>query len=184
MFYFDLWQKDGVEGDMSICCVCFAEMPRKRLKYHFRERHKPKDNGLLCPGENAVKTWANDHFWITTYNDHHFSVLHVFRAFKLKVSSKQHPPVNNGNYLGTPKVVCRCTHSYSQTCASDHLLITTICLQRPPFCGPVFILYSIKLPLNNDHMSTTATNLGSQVWSLTRCTQVWLYFIPENFVLL
>lgn len=25
-------------------------MPQKRLKYHFRERHKPKDNGLLCPG--------------------------------------------------------------------------------------------------------------------------------------
>ena len=32
----------------------FFQMPQKRLKYHFRERHKPKDNGLLCPGFYAV----------------------------------------------------------------------------------------------------------------------------------
>ena len=28
----------------------YFQMPQKRLKYHFRERHKPKDNVLLCPG--------------------------------------------------------------------------------------------------------------------------------------
>ena len=44
--------------------------------------------------------------------------------------------------------------------------ITTTCLQRPPFLGPIFTLCNLKLPLNNDYLSTTATNLGSLGWSL------------------
>ena len=44
--------------------------------------------------------------------------------------------------------------------------LTTTCLQRPPFWGPIITLYSIKLPLNNDHLLTTATSIGSRGWSL------------------
>jgi len=55
---------------------------------------------------------------------------------------------------------------YSQTWANDHLRIATTCLQRPLFCGPVFLVYSIKVPLNNDHLSTTATIFGSRGWPL------------------
>ena len=55
---------------------------------------------------------------------------------------------------------------YSQTWVNDHLWTTTTCLQRPPFWGPIFTFYNIKLPLNNDHLSITATNLGSRGWSL------------------
>ena len=40
------------------------------------------------------------------------------------------------------------------------------CLQRPPFWGPIFTFCNIKLPLNNDHLSTTAWSLGSRGWSL------------------
>ena len=50
---------------------------------------------------------------------------------------------------------------------------TTTCLQRPPFLGFIFTFYKIKLPQNNDHLSTTTTNIGSPGWSLY---QVWLYF--------
>ena len=42
----------------------------------------------------------------------------------------------------------------------------TICLQRPPFWGPIFNVYNINLPLNNDHLSTKATNLGTRGWLL------------------
>ncbi len=55
---------------------------------------------------------------------------------------------------------------YSQTWVNNHLQITTTCLQRPPFWSPNLSLYNIKLPLNKDHLSTTATNLGSWGWSL------------------
>jgi hypothetical protein len=51
--------------------------------------------------------------------------------------------------------------------------LTTICLQRPQYLIPNVGLYNINLPLNNDHLSTTATNLGSQGWSL--------YFQKKNF---
>ena len=44
--------------------------------------------------------------------------------------------------------------------------LTTTCLQRPPFLGPIFTFCDIELPLNNDHLSTTATNLGFRGWSL------------------
>jgi hypothetical protein len=56
--------------------------------------------------------------------------------------------------------------NYCQTWTNDHLWITTTCLQRPLFLGPDFNVYSIDLPLNNDHLSTTATILGSRGWSL------------------
>ncbi len=47
-----------------------------------------------------------------------------------------------------------------------HLRIATTCLQRPPFWSSNFSFY--KLPLNNNHLSTTATNSGFLGWSL--CT--------------
>ncbi len=38
--------------------------------------------------------------------------------------------------------------------------------QRPPFWDPNILLLLQKWPLNNDHLSTTTANLGSQGWSL------------------
>ncbi len=35
--------------------------------------------------------------------------------------------------------------------------MATTCLQQPLFWGPVFLIYSVKLPLNNDHLSTNTT---------------------------
>ncbi len=64
---------------------------------------------------------------------------------------------------------------YSQTWVNEHRRITTTCLQRPPFWGPIFNFYNIKLPLNNDHLSTMATNLGSRGWSLYTCLTVPFY---------
>jgi len=55
---------------------------------------------------------------------------------------------------------------YSQTWVNDHLRITTTCLKRLQFWGPNFNFHNTKLPLNNDHLSTTATNFGSQGWLL------------------
>jgi len=55
---------------------------------------------------------------------------------------------------------------YSQTWVNDHLQITTTCLQRPLFWGPDFNFHYKKLPLNNNHLSTTATHFGSRRWSL------------------
>ncbi len=55
---------------------------------------------------------------------------------------------------------------YSQTWANSHLLIAPTCLLRPSFWGPVLNHYSIKWPLNNDHLSTTATIFGCQGWLL------------------
>jgi hypothetical protein len=47
----------------------------------------------------------------------------------------------------------------------------TTCLQRPSFWSPNLSLYNTNLPLNNDHLSTTTTYLGSRGWSLyTRLT--------------
>ncbi len=61
---------------------------------------------------------------------------------------------------------CSPTSNYSQTWVNDHLQITTTCLQWPLFCGPNFNFHNIKLLLNNDHLSTTATNFWSWGWSL------------------
>ena len=60
---------------------------------------------------------------------------------------------------------------YSQTWANDHL---------PLFCGPVFSFYNIKLPLNNDHLSTTTTNLGSRGWALYTGMTVFLFDFAEQ----
>ncbi len=68
---------------------------------------------------------------------------------------------------------------YSQTWVNDHLRMTTTCLQRPLFWAPDFNFYNIKLPLNNDHLSTTATNFGTRGWSLYtgltvfKCQDCW-----------
>ena len=62
---------------------------------------------------------------------------------------------------------------YSQTRVKDRFQITTTYVQRPPFLGPVFNIYIIKVALNNDHLSAI---LGSQGWSLyislTVCTLI------------
>ncbi len=49
---------------------------------------------------------------------------------------------------------------------NDHLRIATTFLQRPLFWSPIFCFYETNISLNNNHLSTTATNLGSQGWSL------------------
>ncbi len=74
---------------------------------------------------------------------------------------------------------------YSQTWVNDHLRMTNTCLQWPLFWGPDFNFHNIKLLLNNNNLSTTATNFGSRGWSLyTSLTvdnfhlltcKVWLY---------
>jgi len=49
----------------------------------------------------------------------------------------------------------------SQTWANDHLRITTTCQQRTyTIFRSQFDLLKHKWPLNNDHVSTTATILG------------------------
>jgi len=62
---------------------------------------------------------------------------------------------------------------YSQTWINDHLWIRTICLQQPLFWGPNINYHNVKLPLNKDHMSTTATNFGFQGWFLYTCLTVF-----------
>ncbi len=49
-----------------------------------------------------------------------------------------------------------------------HLRIATTCQQRPPFWSPNLILFNMEVPLNNDHMAATATNLGSLRWSFPK----------------
>ena len=44
--------------------------------------------------------------------------------------------------------------------------IATTCLQRPQFWCPTLHVQSIKIPRNNDHLSITATILGSLCLSL------------------
>ena len=58
--------------------------------------------------------------------------------------------------------------------------LTITCLLRPPFRGPIFNFYNIKLPLDNDHLSTTDTTFGSQRWSLY--TGLTVHFINKNFL--
>ncbi len=55
---------------------------------------------------------------------------------------------------------------YIQTWVNDHIWITTNCLQRPLFWYHNFNFHNVKLPLNNDHLSTMATNFESLGWSL------------------
>ena len=54
---------------------------------------------------------------------------------------------------------------YSLTCANGHLRIATTCQQKPLFQGPNFHFQSIKAPLNNNQLPTTAAIFGSQGWS-------------------
>jgi len=70
---------------------------------------------------------------------------------------------------------------YSQTWVNDHLRIATTCLQRPQFWGPNFNFHNIKLPLNNDHLSTMATNFGSQGWSLSTSLTVYKLLLFKHF---
>ena len=51
-----------------------------------------------------------------------------------------------------------------QTWVNNHLRIATICLQRLPLWSHISNFHNIKLPLNNDHLSTTAIHLGSRRW--------------------
>jgi len=51
---------------------------------------------------------------------------------------------------------------YNQTLSWRPYPYETICLQRHPVWGP----FSQKLPLNNDHLPTMVTILGSHGWSL------------------
>jgi hypothetical protein len=51
---------------------------------------------------------------------------------------------------------------------------TTTCLQRLLFWSPVFHIYRTNEPLNNDHLSTTATIFGSQGRSLYTGLTVYL----------
>ena len=44
--------------------------------------------------------------------------------------------------------------------------LTTTFEWQPTFLCPIFIINNRKILLNNDHLSTTATILGSQLWSL------------------
>jgi len=69
---------------------------------------------------------------------------------------------------------------YSQTWVNDHLRIATTCLQRPQFWGPNFNFHNTKQPLNNDHLSTTATNFGSQGWSLYTSLTVFAIKISKE----
>ncbi len=68
---------------------------------------------------------------------------------------------------------------YSQTWTNDHLRLATAWLQRPLFWGPIFDVNSTKVPLNNDHLSTTAIIFGSQRWSFY--TGLTVFFIPNKF---
>ncbi len=51
------------------------------------------------------------------------------------------------------------TSQYSQTWVNDHIRITTNCLQRPPFLGSLCNIHIKKLPLVNDHLTTTTAGL-------------------------
>ncbi len=72
---------------------------------------------------------------------------------------------------------------YSQIWANGYLWITATCLQRPLFERPNFNYFNIpRLTLNNDHLSTTASVLGSQGWPLyTGLTVVSILFSWTNF---
>ena len=60
------------------------------------------------------------------------------------------------------KIAKKLIFVYTQTWVNDLLWAATTCLHRPLLCGPMFNFYNLQLPLNNDHLSTTATNVGSR----------------------
>ncbi len=64
----------------------------------------------------------------------------------------------------------------------DHHRIATTCLQLPLFWIPNLGLYNIKLPLNNDQQTTTATNSGFRRWSLYTCLTVVKNELSRRFV--
>ncbi len=71
--------------------------------------------------------------------------------------------------------ICALVIVYRQTWANDHLRITTTGIQRPSFWSPNLNLYYINLPLNNNHLSTTASYLGPWGWSLYTSLTVSLF---------
>ncbi len=73
-------------------------------------------------------------------------------------------------------VLCK----YGQTWANDHLRIATTCLQPPRFWGPILSCYNMKLPPNNDHLSTTATNFGTK--SIVQKNSTKIDSLVDNFV--
>jgi hypothetical protein len=129
--------------------------------------------------------------WQSTWHSNYLQ--HEVRTFSDNKSTKKLPlfvlhAVNNcfASFVITNPSLLFLIHNfkYSQTWVNDHLRITTTCMQRPLFLGPNFNFHNIKLALNNDHLSTTATNFGSRGWSLyTGLTVFWnLYFKFEvNF---
>jgi len=54
----------------------------------------------------------------------------------------------------------------SKDCISIPSSLKKIMLRSKTFICPNLTLYNRKLPLNNAHLSTTVTNLGSRGWSL------------------
>ena len=65
---------------------------------------------------------------------------------------------------------CKCAFKYSQTWVNNHLRIAAPYKQRPPYRGSIFNIYNIMQPLNNDHLSTTATcQQRPQIWGPEGC---------------
>jgi len=65
---------------------------------------------------------------------------------------------------------------------NDHLWITNTCLQRPQFWGPNFNFHNIELPLNNYHLSTTATNFKPQGRSLYTSLTVCFVITVDKYI--
>ena len=88
------------------------------------------------------------------------------------------PPlcVNSGKVTFTHNI-----YVYSQTWANDQLRIATTCLQQPLFWGPIFNFQNIKVPLNNNHLSTAATTFGSRGWWLYTDLTVLIFRIALHF---
>ncbi len=79
-----------------------------------------------------------------------------------------------------PIFLARLPSFASQTWANDHLRKATTCLQRPLYCCLVFHVYSIKVPLNNDHLSITTTIFGSRGWPLYTCLTVFEWLMSHS----
>ncbi len=123
-----------------------------------------------------LKPWR--HYWTTPYDKSVWGSLQFGQIYYL--SSSFSSIANFGlweswwvgfflfnRWRRRNKFVSTSNHfKYSQTCVNDHLPITTTCQQRPQFGCPIFNFYNKKLPLNNDHLSTTATSFESRGWSL------------------
>ncbi len=121
-----------------------------------------------------------------------FSTL--LQVFAYILMLKARPPVNNDSFKthsisgekGSVRhfsVTSNC--NYSQTWATNHFRIATTCLQRPPIFRSHVKLSLHKWPLNNNHLSTTATIFGFQGWllysSLTVSeNELWLCLTKMN----